>query len=187
MKIFAHIAGPSGSGKTTLGEKIKKKFPFVVIKDLDEFYRPYLDKGVNSSEMDVKEMLKKDIVKFLKENKNSIIIFTGSNTITQSNDFSDAIYYNIEADHKFFIDIDLEVVLKRRFDRHIKYMLDNLDHYFEKGKRKGKLLIDFDLWKKKIEAPYKSGYYEKHDYELLDNNEIYKRITRVLKTIKIPK
>ena len=100
MKIFAHIAGPSGSGKTTLGEKIKKKFPFVVIKDLDEFYRPYLDKGVNSSVMDVKNMLKKDIVKFLKENKNSTIIFTGSNTITQSNDFSDAIYYNIEADQK---------------------------------------------------------------------------------------
>ena len=28
---------------------------------------------------------------------------------------------------------------------------------------------------------------EKHDYELLDNNEIYKRITRVLKSIKISK
>ncbi len=182
MKIFAHIAGPSGSGKTTLGEKIKKKFPFVVIKDLDEFYRPYLDKGNNLSVINLKDRLKKDIVKFLKENHNSTIIFTGSNTITQSNDFSDAIYYNIEAEHKFFIDIDLEVVLKRRFDRHIKYMLDNLDHYFEKGKRKGKLIIDFELWKRKIEAPYKSRYYEKHNYVLLDNKEIYKRINKVLST-----
>ena len=82
----------------------------------------YLDKGINLSVINLKGVIKKDIVKFLKENHNSTIIFTGSNTITQSNDFSDAIYYNIEAEHKFFIDIDLEVVLKRRFDRHIKYM-----------------------------------------------------------------
>ena len=34
--ILAHIMGPTGSGKTTLGLRIKKKYPFILVKDLDE-------------------------------------------------------------------------------------------------------------------------------------------------------
>ena len=71
LLIFLHGAGERGDdlnkvkvhGPPNLIEK-GIKFPFVVIKDLDEFYRPYLDKGINLSVINLKDRMKKDIVKF---------------------------------------------------------------------------------------------------------------------------
>ena len=37
--VIAHIAGPTGSGKTTLGGRLKDKYPFILVKDIDEIYR----------------------------------------------------------------------------------------------------------------------------------------------------
>jgi adenylate kinase family enzyme len=36
QEVLAHISGPSGSGKTTLAEKLAKKYPGIIFKDLDE-------------------------------------------------------------------------------------------------------------------------------------------------------
>jgi hypothetical protein len=38
-KVIAHIGGPSGAGKTTILEKLKRKNPSLVVKDLDDFDR----------------------------------------------------------------------------------------------------------------------------------------------------
>lgn len=35
--VVLHVSGVIGAGKTTLGRKISKRFPSVVVKDLDEF------------------------------------------------------------------------------------------------------------------------------------------------------
>jgi len=66
--LLAHIVGPTGSGKTTLGSKIKRIYPFILIKDIDDinrdlpslyindyfktknkkkFYKNFIEKGIN--------------------------------------------------------------------------------------------------------------------------------------------
>ena len=176
MVIFAHICGPSGSGKTTLGNRIKKKFQFqfLVIKDLDDFQEHYK----KEDKFQTKPKIEKDIKDFVEKNKTSNIILTGTNTLSNNNDFSDQIVYEIDAKYKYFIDIDLEIVLKRRFERHIEYISSNLDHYFNKALTKNKLLIDLELWKKKIQAPYNLEYYKKNNYKYLDNDKIYEDIIK---------
>ena len=132
MQILAHIVGPSGSGKTTFGNRIKKKIQF-------------------------SDLLIKD---FINKNKTSNIILTGTNTLSNNNDFSDQIVYEIYAKYKYFI--DLEIVLKRRFDCHIEYISLNLDNYFNKALKNNKLFIDLELYKKKIQARYNLEYYKKN-------------------------
>ena len=69
MTVLIHIMGPTGSGKTTLGKLIKKKYPYILVKELDEifhnlpsiyhkefkklnnkfkFYEKYLEKGIKN-------------------------------------------------------------------------------------------------------------------------------------------
>ena len=36
--ILGHIAGPTGSGKTTIGNAIKNKYPYILVKDLDDLF-----------------------------------------------------------------------------------------------------------------------------------------------------
>lgn len=176
IKILAHIAGPSGSGKTTLGKLIKKKYNDIIIKDLDDFYIILK----NNNKLINIDNIQKLINKFIKINKNKKIILTGSNSISTKNDFSDSIYYDINAKYKYFINIDVNIVLKRRFKRHIQYMIDNVDKYFNKGLKKGKIEIDFELWKKKIEQPYNSNFYHKNNYIFLNNKEIFNSINKIL-------
>jgi len=174
MPIFAHISGPTGSGKTTLGKLIKKMFPNVIIQDLDEFSELSVNSDMKKMEKDINKL----IIKFCKKNNKSPIIFTGTNSISSNRDFSDAIYYKIDAKYKYFINIDTEIVLRRRFERHIEYMKNNIDHYFNKCVKKGKLIIDFELWEKKIKEPYKSGWFHKNNYIFLDNKQICKDIKK---------
>jgi hypothetical protein len=60
-------------------------------------------------------------------------------------------------------------------------MLNNIDHYFTKAVKTGKLTIDIDLWKKKINAPYSTNYYKIKNYKFMDNESIYKDIYKNLK------
>ena len=58
--------------------------------------------------------------------------------------------------------MNLEIVLKRRFDCHIEYISLNLDNYFNKALKNNKLFIDLELYKKKIQARYNLEYYKKN-------------------------
>jgi uridine kinase len=184
--IIAHICGPTGSGKSTLGKRIKKAFPSIMIYDLDDLYND-LPKKYNEITNKVKK--KKYLIKYILKiftklcNKYSSkkIIFVGNNSITIERDFSDQYYFDIDAKYKYFIDIDKDIVLKRRFTRHIEFMLNNVDHYFTKAVKTGKLTIDVDLWRKKINAPYSTNYYKIKNYKFMDNESIYKDIYKNLK------
>ena len=35
---MGHIAGPTGSGKTTISNAIKNKYPYILVKDLDDLF-----------------------------------------------------------------------------------------------------------------------------------------------------
>jgi len=190
MVILAHIAGPTGSGKTTLGKKIKKKFPDIIVQDLDDIYQnlpllyPKEYKKVQDNKIKRKKFYQKYIKrgynKFLKKFKNSNIIFVGTNATSIKDDFSDQVYYDIDSKYKYFIDIDQDIILRRRFNRHIKFMLDNLDIYYNKAIKKGKLIIDIELWKKKINASYLDNYYKNKKYKFLSNDLIFKDIIKLI-------
>ena len=182
MQIFAHISGPTGSGKTTLGKLLKDTYPNIIIKDLDDFYRESIKTSEDSTNKKrLYKIISKKINDFCKKNKESNIIFVGANAVSTKKDFSDTSYYDINAKYKYFIDIEMDIILERRFKRHIQYMNDNIDHYFDKIMKRGQLIIDLNMWKKKIKEPYNSGYYKKNNYMFLDNDKIFKEIKNNLK------
>ena len=37
--MIIHVAGPTGSGKTTIGMYIIKKYPNILVKDLDDIHK----------------------------------------------------------------------------------------------------------------------------------------------------
>jgi len=185
LNVFAHIAGPTGSGKSTLANKLSKTFPNIIFKDLDDIYRslpeefPEDFQKMNKPEF-YKTFYTKSLQKFI-ESTNQKIILVGFNGFSFEKDFSDAIYFDINAEHKYFIDIDKEIVLKRRFKRHILFIADNIDHYFNKAlKRDNKLIIDFDLWRKKINRPYEDKHYHNNNYKFMDNEAIYQDLSKLL-------
>ena len=175
--MIIHISGPTASGKTALGYKIKKKYQTVIIKDLDDFMR-------DNPHKTIKNFIKwqdNKIKSFIKKNSNDIIVFVGVNSISFNKDFSDPVYYDVYADEKFFIMIDTNVILRRRFERHIDFMKDNTDKYFNKALKRGSLVIDLELWKEKINSTQKSSYYDEHNYSKLNNDKILKKVLKLIK------
>lgn len=174
MQILAHITGPTGSGKTTIGEILQIKYPHLKIIELDNVYRQVLKKY--NLEKDELNNIKKKILLELQKLTNNNIVITGNNVISSKKDFSDAIYYKINAKYKYFIHINKNKILKRRFKRHIEFISKNLDKYYNKGIKKGSLIIDFELWKKKINAPYKTKFYKNYNYKFMNNKDIIKEL-----------
>ncbi len=185
-KVFAHIAGSTGSGKSTLAEKLSKNLPYIIFKDLDDIYRDLPSKYPEDfKQMDKQEFYKKFYTKslenFISENSNKKIILVGFNGISFEKNFSDAIYYDINAEHKYFIDIDKELVLKRRFERHLSFMANNVDRYFKKAlDNDSKLIVDLNLWREKINRPYEDRHYHDNNYKFMDNDAIFKDISQLL-------
>jgi len=184
MTVLIHIAGPTGSGKTTLGERIKNKFPFILIKDLDDIYKDipsfyvkeWLSKK-NSFEF-YKNFLEKGINKFLNDNSDSIIILVGFNGF--SNEWKDTQYININAKHKFYIEVSEQENLKRRFNRQIDRINNNREFYFNRTLNEKPLCIDFKRWKMKINNNDIS-YYKKNKYEFLNNEDIYQKVKNIIR------
>ena len=192
LNVFAHIAGPTGSGKSTLAKRLSKNYPNIIFKDLDDIYRslpeefPEDFQKMNKQEF-YKTFYTKSLQKFI-DTTNQKIIFVGFNGFSFEKDFSDAIYYDINAEHKYFIDIDKEIVLKRRFERHLSFMANNVDRYFKKAlDNNSKLIIDLDLWRKKINRPYEDKHYHNNNYKFMDNDAIYEELSINIQRILIDK
>ena len=185
--ILIHIAGPTGSGKTTLGSRIKKKYPFILVKDLDEIFKDlpaiYPKEYLKMKEKEFYEKYLEDGVnKFISDYSHSTIIFVGANI--KSPGFDDIKYIDIPAKYKFYIEIPEIKILERRFNRHIDFIKDNIKDYFDKTLNEKPLCVDFEKWKKKINANDLS-YYKKQDYKFLDNEDIYKNAKQIISKMKI--
>ena len=182
--VIAHIAGPTGSGKTTLGNKLKDKFPYILVKDIDEIYRnlpaTFLKEYIKSKNKKkfYGKFLKLGLDKFISDNKNSLIIFVGFNGFSES--FKNITYIDTYAKNNFYIDISVEENLKRRFDRAINNLNSKRDLYFKKIKNIKPFNIDFNRWTKKIESNDIS-YYRKKKYKFLNDEKIYNEIKKIIK------
>ena len=81
----------------------------MIVKDLDDFYI----KSRNLRE--IIKNINKLINKFCKKYYENIIIFVGSNCISSNKDFSNQIYYKIDAKYRYFINVKTDIVLKKTF------------------------------------------------------------------------
>ena len=111
--MIIHIAGAPGSGKTTIGLKLKKHYKTkVIVKDLDDLFSEFMK--LNTKKFSSKKY-QKFIDDFINKYNNKSIIFVGLNSEHLTNNF-----YKINPDYKFYIDLPVDINLKRHFLREIE-------------------------------------------------------------------
>ena len=108
--MIIHIAGAPGSGKTTIGQKLKKYYKTkVIVKDFDDLFAEFIK--LNTKKFSSKKY-QNFIDDFINKHNNKSIIFVGLNREHLTNKF-----YNINPDYKFYINLPVDINLKRHFLR----------------------------------------------------------------------
>lgn len=190
--IVVHISGASGSGKTTLGNKLKEKFKSkIVMKDLDDLRQDFIKyKGYKGI---IKEFdsigYQSYIDNFISKQKKPII-FVGLNVMHW---WHKDLYYNLNANHKFYIKLDNTKIFKQKCSRFIddvfvenknltinnlinnenkiiKNIYDGITHecgFKETTKMNDKWIID----------------YKKQGYKFMSSNKIYEEVIKIVDCI----
>ena len=117
--MIIHISGAPGIGKSTLGMKLKKYYKTkVIVKDLDDLFAEFMK--LNTTKFSSKKY-QNFINDFINKHNNKSIIFVGLNSEHLTNKF-----YKIQPDYKFYIDLPVDINLKRHFlieiDRWLNWM-----------------------------------------------------------------
>ena len=206
--MIIHIAGPSGSGKTTLGKRLKEHYKDkVIVKDLDDLlwkeFIPWQEKtDITAADFFANFELnyQEYIDNFIKKNKGKPIIFVGINTFIMNEmqqfkgvdrHFPKA-FFDLRADHKYYIDIPVEQVMKQKFYRMMDDFCNSKDIIFsdllENEKKTRKNIMD-DIMRQthikevRIQTEKWNKFYKDKGYEYLSNDEIYKKISSLLDKI----
>lgn len=109
--MIIHISGAPGSGKTTIGLKLKKYYKTkVIVKDFDDLFAEFKIKYKKFSSIKYQNF----IDDFINKHNNKSIIFVGLNSEHLTNKF-----YKINPDYKFYINLPVDINLKRHFLREI--------------------------------------------------------------------
>jgi len=186
--LIIHISGASGSGKTTLGNKLKKQFKNkIIVKDLDNLRDEHIKKTYDTSKgWSIDEVkYQKFIDDFIKKQKKPII-FVGLN---DNHLGIKKIYYNVHAEYKFFIDIDVKDIVKQKCLRMLteeipndKMAMKDLVDNNEKFIKGMKFAIDGACNLKVItkENNKLKKDYKKHDYIFMSRENIYKSVVKIL-------
>ena len=110
--MIIHICGPIASGKSTLANELKQKYKNkITVMDLDDL----LNKFVKKHKFTIKSY-QQYIYDYIDKHKNKPIIFVG---INQDMGRSKNVY-DIVADYKLFINLNVKENVKRRFIRDYK-------------------------------------------------------------------
>ena len=115
--MIIHISGAPGSGKTTIGLKLKEIYKTkVIIKDLDDLFGEFMK--LNTGKFSSKKY-QKFIDDFINKKNKKPIIFVGLNSehLTKK-------IYKLNPDHKFYINLPVDINLKRHFLREINEWLN---------------------------------------------------------------
>jgi predicted ABC-type ATPase len=185
--MIIHISGPPGSGKTTLGNKLqailKNK---IIIKDLDDLFNVFMKKNKKFKASSYQKYI--DV--FIAKNRNKCIIFVGLNKDHTTNTF-----YNIHADHKFYIKLAIKTNVKRHFNRELNSWLawmKNRDHiilYNQITKNEKSVVKDLTKsLKRTLEISKQQKFilsfnkiYSNKKYIFLSSDTIYKRVMKLVK------
>lgn len=137
--MIIHIAGVSGSGKTYMSNELQKLgLKNIVFIELDDLYRQY-KLTIKRPKIETYEKdMQKIIDNVITENETNTIIFVGLNInfdstiIINKRPFKvPQVFLNLYADTKFFIDIDINIALRRKFYRNITELYENKESYFD--------------------------------------------------------
>lgn len=138
--MIIHINGPVASGKSTIAKELKKRYKSsIVVMDLDNL----LNKFVKSKKKFTVKGYQKYINDFIKKNNKKPIIFVG---IPQDMGRSRNIY-DLSADHKLFIDLNVKENAKRRFIRDYPTEVDRFFMWNYDGSKPSAENI-YEMWTK---------------------------------------
>lgn len=192
--MIIHISGASGSGKTTLGNKIKAKFKNkIVVKDLDELLDEYLNDayGVNHwTYNDINEDAYQTYInQYVQKHQSRPIVFVGLNdNLVDFFPKRKNMYYDVSAQHKFYIDIDLSKNVKQKCLRYLDNvqgdaaLLDTLVNNNPQFIKTMTTAINTECnakFIKKWSDKWKNNY-KRQGYVLATSDEIYDRVVNLI-------
>ena len=185
--MIIHISGAPGSGKSTLGMKLKKYYKTkVIVKDLDDLFAEFMK--LNTKKFSSIKY-QKFIDNFINKHNNKSIIFVGLNSEHITNKF-----YNINPDYKFYIDLPIDINLKRHFLREIDGWLDWMQNR-DKNILFNQLLNDenevingltnsftrtLKISKQKKFIMSFDAHYITENYQFLSSTQIYNKIIKLI-------
>jgi adenylate kinase family enzyme len=179
--LIMHIAGAQGSGKSHMGEKLKLYVgDLIYVKDLDILYSEFHEKKLTEYQ--------KYIDEYIKTHYDKPIIFVGLDAnicLGPKNNNKDKQFYDLRANHKFYIDLPDDQILKQRFFRQIQKLEDRRNELFTMWENDSKntqdklfRYLNLDEWQKNNEECRK--HYEQRGYELLSYANVFTRIHSLL-------
>lgn len=176
--MIIHVSGSSGSGKTYIGAKFEKE---LYVVDIDDWTNEYREKYRG------KKPTKKSFLKFIDskikslKKKIPLILLVGFIDIFIDNKL---VIYKLEAEHKYFIDIDIDKLFMQFNNRTIKYIINNKKHILKDLENniypyfKSRLQIENDFKFDKVE------YVDKLKYTLMNQSDIIKNIKKIILNFK---
>jgi septum formation inhibitor-activating ATPase MinD len=190
-RIIIHISGVSGSGKTTIGNKLKKQFKKqIIVKDIDDLRREFIEDYYGNMKFDIIDMSEYQLYidKFVKNNSLKPLIFVGLNNMPwwHSNH-----YYDMHSTYNYFIDLDDITIIKQKCkrllldlansERDMDYLVNNNIKFI---KNVSNAIAEECNLKKTIKQNNKwRKYYEKHNYNFMSRENIFKNVSKILKNI----
>ncbi len=184
-----HISGPSGSGKTTLGKKLKEQFgKKIIVKDIDDLRNEYITEYYNNKPFVTfdKVELQKYIDNFIKKHSLKPLIFVGLNYMQGHQNY----YYDMRSIHNYFIDLDDDTMLKQICKRcfldlaNSEEVMECLINDNEKYIKTISNAIAFECNQKrmiKLNNKWRKDY-KKQSYIFLSSEDIYKNVSKLLKS-----
>jgi len=185
--MIIHISGAPGSGKTTIGLRLKKHYKTkLIVKDLDDLFAEFMK--LNTKKFSSKKY-QNFIDDFINKHNNKSIIFVGLNSEHLTNKF-----YKINPDYKFYINLPVDINLKRHFFREIDGWLDWMQNR-DKNILFNQLLHDENevingltnsftrtlkiSEQKKFIMPF-DAHYITENYQFLSSTQIYNKIIKLI-------
>lgn len=179
--IIIHVAGSQGSGKSYMGDKLQLYFgDLIYVKDLDELSHEFMLKDLTNYQAFIDQ--------FIIAHADRPIVFTGldAEMCLGSQKESDDKFYNLHANHKFFIDLADSDLLKQRFYRQIQKLSDRKEYYFKEWEKtpdsiQEKLVrfVDISAWKKN--EKHCRDHYKNRRYDMMSYEHIFNKICDLIR------
>lgn len=188
--VVIHVCGASGSGKTTLGARLAEALPYVLVKDLDDLRDEYIRLrygGRKWTYLD-EEGYQKHIDRFVaRATSRGPLVLTGlnDNTIYGKNK---RLFYNVHADHRFYIDAPPETILRQRCSRLFLELADDPEALHDLVHNNSRFIQlstqqirrHCSLPAVQRESQKVRTQYSKMQYTMLSSQKIYSKIIKIL-------
>lgn len=189
--MIIHISGPSGAGKTTIGKKLKAYYKNkIIVKDLDDLRKEFIKEYYGNKEWSIinKSAYQKFIYSFI-SHCSKPLIFVGLNNMPF---WHKNVYYDLRADHKFYIHLANDIVLKQKCLRFFTKMANigkdkNAMHHLTTNNKNFLKIVSHSI-QTECDETFVNRFnnkwnldYKKQKYNFMSRDDIYKEVIRILK------